>query len=78
MAMNICLDLPQMEVAEYARRQQVSVDSVKQLMDAGVLPFVQRKRGCKRMVNMVALAAQAAALYEKQDPWNQPEQIEVG
>jgi len=76
MSINICLDLPQMSVAEYARRQGVSVDSVKQLMDSGALPFVQRARGCIRYVNMVALAAQAAQLAGNQSAWNQPHQIE--
>lgn len=76
MSINICLDLPQMTAVEYARRQNVSVDSVKQLMDAGALPFVQRSRGCTRYVNMVALAAQAAKLAGNQDAWNQPHVIE--
>jgi len=76
MSINICLDLPQMSATEYARRQNVSVDSVKQQMDSGALPFVQRERGCNRYVNMVALAAQAARLFENQDAWNQPQQIE--
>ncbi|MCJ8348039.1 hypothetical protein [Moritella sp.] len=76
MSINICLDLPQMSAAEYARRQGVSADSVKQLMDSGALPFVQRGRGCVRYVNMVALAAQAAQLAGNQSAWNQPQQIE--
>lgn len=76
MSINICLDLPQMSVVEYARRQGVTPDSVKQLMNSGALPFVQRGRGCIRYVNMVALAAQAAQLFENQDAWNQPSVIE--
>ena len=76
MSINICLDLPQMGVAEYARRQGVSPDSVKQLMNSGALPFVQRGRGCVRYVNVVALAVQAAQLTGKQEAWNQPHEIE--
>ncbi len=76
MSINICLDLPQMTVSEFARRQSVTPDSVKQLMNSGALPFVQRGRGCVRYVNMVALAAQAAQLFENQDAWNQPSEIE--
>ena len=75
MSINICLDLPQMSVAEYARRQGVSSDSVKQLMDSGALPFVQRGRGCTRYVNVVALAVQAAKLAGNTEPWNEPQKI---
>jgi alanine dehydrogenase len=76
MSINICLDLPQMSVTEFARRQGVTPDSVKQLMNSGALPFIQRGRGCVRYVNMVALAAQAAQLFENQSAWNQPHEIE--
>lgn len=76
MSINICLDLPLMRASEYARRQGVSADSVKTLMDRGELPFTQSKRGSTRYVNMVALAAKAAKQVENQEPWNQPEPIE--
>lgn len=76
MSINICVDLPQMNAAEYARRQNVSVDSIKQLMDSGALPFIQRARGCTRYVNMIALAAIAVQQIKNPEPWNQPHQIE--
>ena len=75
MSINICIDLPLMKASEYARRQGVSTDSVKTLMDEGKLPFYQRARGCTRYVNMVALAAMAAEPLKNPEPWNQPQQI---
>lgn len=76
MSINICIDLPLMKASEYARRQGVSADSVKTLMDRGELPFIQNKRGSTRYVNMVALTAMAAEQVKKPEPWNLPHQIE--
>lgn len=76
MSISICIDLPIMKASEYARRQGVSADSVKTLMDRGELPFVQNKRGSSRYVNMVALTAIAVEKVKKPEPWNQPHEIE--
>lgn len=76
MSINICIDLPLMRASEYARRQGVSADSVKTLMDEGKLPFHQRERGCTRYVNMVALTAIAAEQLKNSEPWNQPHEID--
>lgn len=65
-----------MKASEYARRQGVSADSVKTLMDRGELPFFQRERGHTRYVNMVALAVMAVEQVKNPEPWNQPQQIE--
>lgn len=67
---------PFVSAAEYARISGQTEESVKADLDRGYLPFYQRTRGAKRMVNMVALHQLAHELTESSSPWNDPQAID--
>ncbi|MCS6258834.1 MULTISPECIES: DNA-binding protein [Shewanella] len=63
----ISVDAPFLSYAEYARRTHTTVDNVRYLVRIGKLPI--RPKDTPKghpQINMVALLAEAAALYEEQ------------
>lgn len=75
MAIAILIDTPFLSIPEYAKRTGLSVRTVTDDMESGLIPFLQRKRKAKRLVNMVALAQMAATSSANPEPWNDPQQI---
>lgn len=75
MTIAILIDTPFLSIPEYAKRTGLSVRTVTEDMETGLIPFYQRMRKSKRLVNMVALAQMAATAAESPEPWNHPQQI---
>lgn len=75
MSIAILIDAPFISIEEYAKRTGFSVRAVRDDMESGLIPFYQRARKSKRLVNMVALAQMAAASSATPEPWNDPQQI---
>ncbi len=75
MAIAILIDAPFISIDEYAKRTGFSVRAIRDDMESGLIPFYQRARKSKRLVNMVALAQMAASQVNNPEPWNQPQQI---
>lgn len=75
MSIAILIDTPFLSIPEYAKRTGMSVRTICDDMESGLIPFYQRKRKSKRLVNMVALAQMAAASSANPEPWNDPQQI---
>lgn len=75
MSIAILIDTPFLSIPEYAKRTGLSVRTVRDDMESGLIPFYQRARKSKRLVNMVALAQMAASQVKNPEPWNQPQQI---
>jgi len=75
MSIAILIDTPFLSIPEYAKRTGLSVRTVTDDMESGLIPFYQRARKSKRLVNMVALTQMAATAAETPEPWNQPQQI---
>ena len=75
MSIAILIDNPFLSIPEYAKRTGLSVRTVRDDMESGLIPFYQRARKSKRLVNMVALAQMAASQVNNPEPWNQPQQI---
>lgn len=77
MAIAVLIDTPFLSIEEYSRRTGFSTEVIRDDMESGLIPFYQRKRRCKRLVNMVALTQMAAISSASPEPWNQPQQIEL-
>lgn len=75
MSIAILIDTPFLSIPEYAKRTGLSVRTVRDDMESGLIPFYQRARKSKRLVNMVALTQMAASQAETPEPWNQPQQV---
>lgn len=75
MTIAILIDAPFISIEEYAKRTGFSVRAIRDDMESGLIPFYQRARKSKRLVNMVALAQMAATAAKSPEPWNQPQQI---
>lgn len=75
MSIAILIDTPFLPIEEYARRCGIPAKTVRNDMESGLIPFYQRHRGAKRLVNMVALAQLAASQGENPEPWNQPQEV---
>ena len=75
MTIAILIDTPFISIEEYAKRTGFSVRAIRDDMESGLIPFYQRARKSKRLVNMVALAQMAATAAKSPEPWNQPQQI---
>jgi len=75
MSIAILIDTPFLSIPEYAKRTGLSIRTVRDDMESGLIPFYQRARKSKRLVNMVALAQMAASHSAEVEPWNQPQQI---
>ena len=69
MNINLPLDAPMLSIGEYARRTGVSIDSVRNQMEKGHLPFIQYEARGTRYINMVQLYQRCSeANADKQ--WN--------
>lgn len=75
MSIAILIDTPFLSIEEYAKRTGVSVRTVRNDMESGLIPFYQRHRKAKRLVNMVQLTQMAASQGAELEPWNRPQEI---
>ncbi len=75
MSIAILIDTPFLSIGEYARRTGVTAKTVRNDMESGLIPFYQRHRGAKRLVNMVQLTQMAASQGESPEPWNQSQEV---
>ena len=75
MSIAILIDTPFLSIPEYAKRTGLSVRTVRDDMESGLIPFYQRARKSKRLVNMVVLAQMAASQAVEAEPWNLPQEI---
>jgi hypothetical protein len=75
MSIAILIDTPFLSIEEYAKRTGLTVRTVRNDMEAGLIPFYQRHRKTKRLVNMVQLTQMAASHSVEVEPWNQPQEI---
>ena len=71
----ILIDTPFLDIAEYARRTNQSIDTVRRDIETGLIPIYQQAKGKKRLVNMIALAKIADSLCPALEPWNHPQQV---
>jgi len=75
MSIAILIDTPFLSISEYARRTGQSAKTIRNDMEAGLVPFYQRHRGSKRLVNMVQLLQMANVGANELEPWNNPEEV---